>query len=237
MSMKRASRFAETRSAPRSLMLRPAGVSDARCRRRRCCRGPIRSSTESSARPTRTRRRTRFRSIKAPAGAPNVLLIMIDDSGFGQWGTFGGQVPDAQSRRARPGGDQLHPVSHDRALLADPGGVADRAQPPFGGHRRHHGTGQRLSRLQRPDPEERGDGRGNPAPERLQHRLLRQEPQHSRLGDQHFRPVRPLARHCRASTISTGSSAARRTSGSRRSTTAPSRSKWKCRRAARPTTR
>jgi arylsulfatase len=31
--------------------------------------------------------------IKAPAGAPNVLIILIDDSGFGQWGTFGGQVP------------------------------------------------------------------------------------------------------------------------------------------------
>jgi arylsulfatase A-like enzyme len=31
--------------------------------------------------------------IKAPAGAPNVLLILIDDAGFGQWGTFGGQVP------------------------------------------------------------------------------------------------------------------------------------------------
>jgi arylsulfatase A-like enzyme len=30
---------------------------------------------------------------KAPAGAPNVLIILIDDSGFGQWGTFGGQVP------------------------------------------------------------------------------------------------------------------------------------------------
>src|SRR5437773_10302970 len=30
---------------------------------------------------------------KAPAGAPNVLMILIDDSGFGQWGTFGGQVP------------------------------------------------------------------------------------------------------------------------------------------------
>src|SRR5262252_6252507 len=26
---------------------------------------------------------------KAPAGAPNVLFILIDDSGFGQWGTFG----------------------------------------------------------------------------------------------------------------------------------------------------
>src|ERR1700722_14137089 len=29
---------------------------------------------------------------KAPAGAPNVLIILIDDAGFGQWGTFGGQV-------------------------------------------------------------------------------------------------------------------------------------------------
>ncbi len=29
----------------------------------------------------------------APAGAPNVLVILIDDSGFGQWGTFGGQIP------------------------------------------------------------------------------------------------------------------------------------------------
>ncbi|HJZ54678.1 MAG TPA: arylsulfatase, partial [Gemmataceae bacterium] len=31
--------------------------------------------------------------VKAPAGAPNVLLILIDDCGFGQWGTFGGQIP------------------------------------------------------------------------------------------------------------------------------------------------
>src|SRR5215475_1890297 len=30
--------------------------------------------------------------VKAPAGAPNVLIVLIDDCGFGQWGTFGGQV-------------------------------------------------------------------------------------------------------------------------------------------------
>jgi len=30
---------------------------------------------------------------KAPVGAPNVLIILIDDAGFGQWGTFRGQVP------------------------------------------------------------------------------------------------------------------------------------------------
>ena len=31
--------------------------------------------------------------IKAPVGAPNVLVILIDDLGFGQPGTFGGPVP------------------------------------------------------------------------------------------------------------------------------------------------
>jgi arylsulfatase A-like enzyme len=31
--------------------------------------------------------------VKAPEGAPNVLLVLIDDCGFAQWGTFGGQVP------------------------------------------------------------------------------------------------------------------------------------------------
>src|SRR5258705_734955 len=31
--------------------------------------------------------------IKAPAGAPNVLLVLIDDCGFGQWSTFGGPIP------------------------------------------------------------------------------------------------------------------------------------------------
>jgi arylsulfatase A-like enzyme len=30
---------------------------------------------------------------KAPAGAPNVLMILIDDVGYGAWSTFGGQIP------------------------------------------------------------------------------------------------------------------------------------------------
>jgi arylsulfatase len=34
----------------------------------------------------------KFRLIKAPPGAPNVLLVLIDDTGYGAWGTFGGQV-------------------------------------------------------------------------------------------------------------------------------------------------
>ena len=31
--------------------------------------------------------------VTAPAGAPNVLFILIDDAGFGDWSTFGGQIP------------------------------------------------------------------------------------------------------------------------------------------------
>jgi hypothetical protein len=31
--------------------------------------------------------------VKAPKGAPNVILILIDDVGFGQFSTFGGGVP------------------------------------------------------------------------------------------------------------------------------------------------
>ena len=31
--------------------------------------------------------------VQAPKGAPNVLLILLDDAGFGQFTTFGGTVP------------------------------------------------------------------------------------------------------------------------------------------------
>src|SRR4030095_15191275 len=31
--------------------------------------------------------------VQAPKGAPNVVLILIDDAGFGQFSTFGGGVP------------------------------------------------------------------------------------------------------------------------------------------------
>ncbi|MGE3822399.1 MAG: arylsulfatase, partial [Isosphaeraceae bacterium] len=33
------------------------------------------------------------RPTQAPPGAPNVVLILLDDAGFGQYGTFGGGIP------------------------------------------------------------------------------------------------------------------------------------------------
>ena len=42
--------------------------------------------------------------VKAPKGAPNVVLILLDDVGFGQFGTFGGGVPSpTMDRLAKEG--------------------------------------------------------------------------------------------------------------------------------------
>jgi arylsulfatase len=42
--------------------------------------------------------------VKAPAGAPNIVLILLDDAGFGQFSTFGGGVPSpTMDRLAKEG--------------------------------------------------------------------------------------------------------------------------------------
>ncbi|HVZ86169.1 MAG TPA: arylsulfatase [Polyangia bacterium] len=42
--------------------------------------------------------------VQPPAGAPNILLVLIDDAGFGQFSTFGGGVPSpAMDRLASEG--------------------------------------------------------------------------------------------------------------------------------------
>ena len=64
---------------------------------------------------------------KAPEGAPNVLLILIDDAGFGAPDTFGGGDLDAESDAGRADGPDLQPLPRDRGVLADPGGDAHRA--------------------------------------------------------------------------------------------------------------
>src|SRR5262245_22073828 len=37
--------------------------------------------------------------VQAPKGAPNIVLILIDDVGFGQFSTFGGGVPSPTMER------------------------------------------------------------------------------------------------------------------------------------------
>lgn len=42
--------------------------------------------------------------LRAPAGAPNVLLVLLDDQGYGQSGTFGGLIPTPTLDRLAAGG-------------------------------------------------------------------------------------------------------------------------------------
>ncbi|MBZ0159311.1 MAG: arylsulfatase [bacterium] len=41
---------------------------------------------------------------KSPDGAPNILVVLIDDAGFGSWSTFGGQIPTPNLDRLAQGG-------------------------------------------------------------------------------------------------------------------------------------
>ncbi len=76
--------------------------------------------------------------VKAPAGAPNVLIVLVDDMGFGMPSAFGGPVRMPTADRLASAGTALQPVPHHRALLAHADGPALRPQPPHEQHGQHH---------------------------------------------------------------------------------------------------
>lgn len=79
------------------------------------------------------------KAIKTPAGAPNIVLIVLDDAGFGQFHTFGGGVPSLTMDRLAARGLRynrfhttgLNSSTHASLLTgrnqhaAAPGGVTD----------------------------------------------------------------------------------------------------------------
>ena len=128
-----------------------------------------------------------------PEGAPNVLLVLIDDAGFGNPSTFGGPVSTPAMTRVAEQGLQLQPLPRHRALLAHPGRPADGPQPP---HRR-----LRVDRrVPRPVPRllgERAEGLRSVRPgapgQRLLDRRVRQVAPDPRSRPGRGRAVRPLA--------------------------------------------
>ena len=77
---------------------------------------------------------------KAPDGAPNVLIVLVDDAGFGGPETFGGEIrtPNAHPRPAD--GPHLQPLPRDGRVLADARRAPHRAQSPPCGHGRDRGV-------------------------------------------------------------------------------------------------
>ena len=88
--------------------------------------------------------------VVPPKGAPNVLLIMTDDQGYGVSSTFGGVIPTPALDRIAKAGLALHAVPLHRALLADARGADHRPQSSLGRLRRHRRIVHRLSRATTP---------------------------------------------------------------------------------------
>ena len=131
--------------------------------------------------------------VVPPKGAPNVLLILTDDVGFGAPSTFGGVIPTPTLDRIA--NDGLRYTNFHTTALCSP----TRAALITGrnhhsvGYRRHRRTGHRLPRLRQHHHQGQGDDRRDPEGQWLPHLLVRQEPQHAVLPGVRHRPVRPVA--------------------------------------------
>ena len=85
--------------------------------------------------------------IVPPKGAPNVLLIMTDDQGYGVPEHVRRRHPDAGARPRREGRAALHRVPLDRPVLADACSADHRAQSSLGRLWRDRRIVDWLSRL------------------------------------------------------------------------------------------
>jgi Sulfatase len=82
--------------------------------------------------------------IKAPEGASNVLLILLDDVGFGQFSVAGGGVPTRKLEELAQDG-VFYDRFHTTALCSPTRGrPAHRAQSPRVRNRHHYRIGDRL---------------------------------------------------------------------------------------------
>ena len=174
--------------------------------------------------------------LRPPAGAPNVLVVLLDDVGFGASSAFGGPCQTPTAERLAAGGLKYNRF-HTTALCAPTrAGAADRAQPPHGRHGRHHRAGHLGARATARSA--RTPARRWPRP--CGSTATRPRSSASATRCRSGRPARwgrstPGPPAAAASSTSTASSAARPTSTTRRSTRAPRR--WsRTRRPRRATT-
>ena len=131
--------------------------------------------------------------VRAKAGAPNVLFIVMDDTGFGQLGCYGGPINTPNINQLAKNG-LLYTNMHTTALCSP-----TRSCILTG--RNHHSNAMscitegldRVSGRQRRDSVRERVPLRDPAAERLRHLLHRQVAPDAGRADQRRRPVRSLA--------------------------------------------
>ena len=83
-------------------------------------------------------------------GAPNVVVILLDDTGFSHFGCYGSELATPNIDRLAAGGSALHQLPRHPAVLPHPGLAAHRPEPP-------HASGMRsLSNFDSGYPHMRG---------------------------------------------------------------------------------
>ena len=130
---------------------------------------------------------------RPPAGAPNVLIVLLDDIGFGASSAFGGAVNTPTADRLAAGGIKLSRF-HTTALCAPTqGGPPHRAEPSHRGHGVDHRDGHLGSRVHVDPTEVHGTAGRDPEAERLLDGPVRQMPRGPGVEDQSGRTLRPVA--------------------------------------------
>ncbi len=128
-----------------------------------------------------------------PEGAPNVLLVLIDDAGFGNPSTFGGPIQTPNYTRMAEGGIRYNRFHVTAICSPDARGAAHRPQQPRRRLRLRGRVRRRLPGLLRHAAPRRGAAAPDPARERLRHGRLRQVAPDPRWSAGSRRSVRPLA--------------------------------------------
>ena len=114
--------------------------------------------------------------LRPPKGAPNVLVMLIDDCGFGAPSAFGGPCATPTADRLAAGGLRFNRF-HTTALCAPTrAGAPDWPQPPHRQHGLGHGARHGRPRQQLGDPRLHGAAGEDAPAERLQHGPDRQVP-------------------------------------------------------------
>ena len=162
---------------------------------------------------------TRFppiRDVRPPRGAPNVLVILIDDVGYGATSAFGGPCQTPNFEKLATGGLKSTRFHTTALVLADATGAAHRPKSSLGRHGRHHRDRDRQRQVTArccPTPRRRSRSRSSSMATRRRSSASATKCPSGRLAPRgrstHGRPV------AAASSTSTASSAARTTSGTR----------------------